>query len=308
MRSTLSGLTSRWTIPASWIAAKPGDHTRRVREPFGQRTKRLVLLDEIAQRAAGRELHRQEAVALGVADIEDAADVRVPDRSADAQLAREPLLPARVVRQPRLQNLDRHDRGRDAIERPQDDAAAALTEDRLDLIPTREHVSWLDLRSPLARDGGLFGDGGDAGLVVRLEPLRQRTNRCASPGQRLAIFARLSKDSDASMLRKVSFPTKPELRRLLVDDPQVRVDGRLGIWLAVGSSPCIRARTVACFATASPHRPRVQINLSVRLRETHSVCADAHPALQPVSVSVTFVRTRHRRPIHQLTIGRACSK
>ena len=64
-----------------------GDHAGRVGESLGQRTQRLVLLDEIAQRAAGRELHREEAVAVGVADVEDAADVRVANRAAEAQLA-----------------------------------------------------------------------------------------------------------------------------------------------------------------------------------------------------------------------------
>ena len=195
MRSMLSGLTSRWTIPASWIAANPAMHAGRVGQPLRQRTKRLVLLDEVAQRAAGRELHREEPVAVGVADVEDAADVRVPNRPAEAQLAREALLPARIVGERRLQDLDRHDRRRHAIERAQHDAAAALAEDRLDLIAPREQVAGLDLRRALARDRGFVGDGGDATFVFRFGSRDVRRRIVAhAPRQRLAIFARLSKD------------------------------------------------------------------------------------------------------------------
>ena len=99
---------------------------RRVRESLFDRTQRPVPLEEVAQRAARRELHRQEPVTVGVADVEDAADVRMANRAAEAQLAREPFRPA----------LDRASSSgfstltattvcADAIERAQHDAAAA---------------------------------------------------------------------------------------------------------------------------------------------------------------------------------------
>jgi len=47
-------------------------------------------------------------VAVGLADVEDAADVRMLDLPAQAQLAREPLGPARIARQLLAEDLQRH--------------------------------------------------------------------------------------------------------------------------------------------------------------------------------------------------------
>ena len=152
--------------PGGVNRGQAGDRAGRVGEAFGQRAERLVLLDEVAQRAAGGVLHREEPVAVGVTNVEDAGDIRVADRAAQPQLALEPLLPARIVRQPRLQHLDRHDGRRHAIERAQHDAAAALPEHRLDLIAPREQVSRLDLLRDLARHRRLVGHGGDAAFVL----------------------------------------------------------------------------------------------------------------------------------------------
>src|SRR5262245_61551394 len=88
---------------------EPGDGEGGVCEPVGQGTEGLVLLDEIAQRAARGVLHCEEAVSLSVANIEDATDIRMLNRPAEAQLSLEPLLPAGIVSQSGLQNLDRHD-------------------------------------------------------------------------------------------------------------------------------------------------------------------------------------------------------
>src|SRR5262245_60031291 len=90
------------------------------------------------------------------------------NRAAEAQLSSEPLLPAGIVGQPRLQNLDRDDSRRYAIECAQDDAAASLADDRLNLITASEQVPRLDLGSPLARDARLIRHGGDAALVFLL--------------------------------------------------------------------------------------------------------------------------------------------
>ena len=62
-------------------------------------------------------------MAIGLPDVEDPADVRVLDRTAQPQLARKSLLPLGVARELRLEDLQRDDVLGRPIEDAQDDPA-----------------------------------------------------------------------------------------------------------------------------------------------------------------------------------------
>ena len=97
------------------------------------------------------------------------------------------------------------------------------------------------------------------------------------------------------------FPAEqPELGRLLVDDPQVRVDGRLR---DRACRRCSRAIPGTDLPVSRPDSAStsVQMIFPSRLRDTHSVVADAHPALQPVSVSTNSRIDHLRRSISSTT-------
>ena len=118
---------------------RPGRVGGRLRVP-------ALRLDLRANRPHRRQLHREEFLAVGLADVEHAADVRVLDVPPDAQLAREPLGPNRIDRVFAPQDLQRHGNPRDAIERAQHAPAGPRPEHRLDLIAPGQHIAMVQLR------------------------------------------------------------------------------------------------------------------------------------------------------------------
>ena len=87
----------------------------------------------LLQRLAGDELHHQVGNRL-LLDRVDVDDVLVPDGGGGAGLAQEALAGRRGGRQPRGHDLDRDDALQHLVERPQDDAEAALAEDLQHLV------------------------------------------------------------------------------------------------------------------------------------------------------------------------------
>ena len=145
------------------------DHRPRVGHFLLERPlQRPPALQLVTERATPRNLHRQKAVTIGLADVEDPADVRVLDRPPQPQLARKSLLPLGVAREFGLEDLQRHDILGRPIEHPQDDSAPPLPDDVLDLISARQHRPPLDVRRPLSDEGLLLRHLGDA--VLRSRP------------------------------------------------------------------------------------------------------------------------------------------
>ena len=69
-----SGLTSRWTRPALWIASKPRQELRG--DVLGLlEVQRSALLEHLEQRAAVDVLHRHQLAAVDLDQVEDSADV-----------------------------------------------------------------------------------------------------------------------------------------------------------------------------------------------------------------------------------------
>src|SRR5262249_8389670 len=123
--------------------------------------------DEIAERAAVGDLHREKAIAVALAYVEDTAHVRMADWATEAELSREPLRPALIVDELLLEHLHRYDRLRRSVERAQHDPTAALPHDRLELVPPRQHHATLDVRHPFP-DHRRAGHRRHARVVERL--------------------------------------------------------------------------------------------------------------------------------------------
>ena len=100
-----SGLRSRCTMPRAVRAREP------VRELRGDLEERGAghgpVPDELAQRPARHELHREERRAVGLADVVDRDDVRVVQGGGGARLVREAREALLVVGEMRGKNLER---------------------------------------------------------------------------------------------------------------------------------------------------------------------------------------------------------
>ena len=97
--------------------------------------------DLARQRLAVDELHRQELLALVLADVEHARDVAVLDPARQLHLAAKPL--ERVVGQPGAQHLERDALVELGVERLVDAAHAAAAEPAHDAIATGDELGVL---------------------------------------------------------------------------------------------------------------------------------------------------------------------
>ena len=85
----LAGLTSRWTSPWAWAAARPAAVCMPIRSTSGS-DKRPVPVQPVLERSAGHVFHDQERQPGRLDDGEDADDVLVNDRGRRPGLAEEP--------------------------------------------------------------------------------------------------------------------------------------------------------------------------------------------------------------------------
>ncbi len=105
-------------------------------QPFLQRALRPIFTgaQQLAQGAPRRQLHGDEPVAVGVAQVEDAADVGVADGPGHAHLARQAVDPALLARPFWMQNLNGNGLTQRTIPGAKHRPAAAFTDGGLDLV------------------------------------------------------------------------------------------------------------------------------------------------------------------------------
>ena len=105
-RITFSGLTSRWTTPSSWAAARPGGDLPREpqRRPEGERLVRPV--EQRPQGHPAHVLHRHEGHAVELAEVVGPQHVRVGDPASQPQLVLEPYPVLAAVEGVRAQHLE----------------------------------------------------------------------------------------------------------------------------------------------------------------------------------------------------------
>ena len=112
---TLSGLRSRWTAPAAWIATSAFATSRPdvAAQLLGHAAE---LVEERAQRPSLDVLHDEEvdgaAVDVDRVGVERRDDVLVADALADLRLAQEPLEEAAPRQEVRVDHLDGDSRRR----------------------------------------------------------------------------------------------------------------------------------------------------------------------------------------------------
>ena len=153
IRSTFCGVTSRWMMPTAWIAASPAQRARAStrRSASGRRVRASARRAAAAAAPiAGGQLHGDEPVPVGVAELEHPADVGVADGARHLHLAREPLDPALLAgARPALQDLDRDRLPQHTVPGAKHLAAAPFADDRLDLVAGVEHGARLERRHGL---------------------------------------------------------------------------------------------------------------------------------------------------------------
>ena len=144
-----SGLRSRWTTPFSCAAARPCAICCAIWIARAQR-QRARAAQQLRQRLAFDERHRQVLDAVDLAEVVNADDVLVGDLAREHQLALEALLElfrgGGVRLRRRTDHLDRHRHAQLVIERLVDGAHAAGAEQlqdrvaRTDLLPGLERA------------------------------------------------------------------------------------------------------------------------------------------------------------------------
>ena len=117
------------------------DHAARVGQLLLERAVPSPLAQGGPQRAGDGILHDEQATPLGLEDVVDPADVRVPDGSPETKLAVELLGGPRPRPLGRFQDLQRDPELRALIEGPVHDAATATPQLQLDEVPVREQLA-----------------------------------------------------------------------------------------------------------------------------------------------------------------------
>jgi hypothetical protein len=101
--------------------------------------ERRLLTDDVAQRAAGHVLHREEQGAVVVALVEHCHHVRVREASGGAGLGHEPAGELGVVPEPVVHHLERDGPVQPHVECLVDGGHPALGDARAHAVPSVEH-------------------------------------------------------------------------------------------------------------------------------------------------------------------------
>ena len=107
---------SRCRIPSAAAASRPAT-TWRIASTAAAGASGVPSTTQILQRAAGRQLHRDDRKALHLGGAEDVDGVRMAERGGELPLAEEPLA-LLVVAEPAAQDLHRDRAGRSRFPRP----------------------------------------------------------------------------------------------------------------------------------------------------------------------------------------------
>ncbi len=135
---TFSGLTSRWTSPASWMAPRPARSCRAISRASVS-SSGLRVRSTWPQGDAVHVLHRDELETLGLDEVVDPADVRGGHRAGGTDLGPQARDRSRVIEPVGQQRLERHLDLEPEVPGEPDLSHSASPEDPADLVPPAQH-------------------------------------------------------------------------------------------------------------------------------------------------------------------------
>ena len=137
---TFSGLMSRCTSPAVWIASSPARNCEAISRASWS-SSGLRSRSRIGQRHPVDELHRHQLPAVELDQVEDAADVWRDHFAGRADFLAQAVERPLVGQQRHPHGLERHVDPQLEIEGAKDLAHAAASEQRADAIAVAEHMA-----------------------------------------------------------------------------------------------------------------------------------------------------------------------